>query len=386
MNGKKTIEACGPSAPHDGPCHRPLTPIRLLRGILCLVVLISTAFTMLVYLAPIASVFLRFFSIKYSRKATSFFFGTWLSLWPYLFEKVNKTEVVFCGEVLPAGERALLIANHRTEVDWMYLWDLALRKGRLGAIKYILKSSLMKLPIFGWGFHILDFISVERKWEVDEKNMNQMLSTFTDPQDPLWLALFPEGTDFSEQKCLQSQNYATENDLPVLQNVLLPKTKGFFACLEVLRNSLDAVYDVTIAYKHRLPTFLDNVFGVDPSEVHIHVRRIAVNEIPTNEDDAGTWLIQAYEVKDKLLSDFNAIGVFPNQATEGGLSNTMGLVNFTAIIGLTIICTFLTFFSSIWFKVYVALSCCYLTIATIFNIRPSPIVGSLKVLFRQKSD
>jgi lysocardiolipin and lysophospholipid acyltransferase len=27
--------------------------------------------------------------------------------------------------------------------------------------------------------------------------MRWMLSTFKDPQDPLWLAIFPEGTDFT---------------------------------------------------------------------------------------------------------------------------------------------------------------------------------------------
>lgn len=99
--------------------------------------------------------------------------------------------------MVPARERVLLIANHRTEVDWMYLWDLAIRKGQLGYIKYILKSSLMKLPVFGWAFHILEFISVERKWEADKLTMHQMLSTFKDYHDPLWLALFPEGTDFT---------------------------------------------------------------------------------------------------------------------------------------------------------------------------------------------
>jgi lysocardiolipin and lysophospholipid acyltransferase len=92
-------------------------------------------------------------------------------LWPFLFEKINKTKVVISGDIVPSRERILLIANHRTEVDWMYLWDLALRKGCIGYIKYILKSSLMRLPIFGWAFHILEFIPVERKWEADKSNM-----------------------------------------------------------------------------------------------------------------------------------------------------------------------------------------------------------------------
>ncbi|RZC45514.1 hypothetical protein C5167_038470 [Papaver somniferum] len=109
----------------------------------------------------------------------------------------------------------------------MYLWDLALRKGSLGYIKYVLKSSLMKLPVFGWSFHILDFISVERKWEVDASKMRQMLSTFTDPRDPMWLAVFPEGTDYTEQKCTRSQKYAAEKGLPVLKMCFCQKQGAF---------------------------------------------------------------------------------------------------------------------------------------------------------------
>lgn len=172
-------------------------PLRMVRGLLCLFVLLLTAFLMLVYFGFLGSVVIRLFSIHYGRRFTCFFYGSWLALWPFLFEKINKTKVIFSGETVPANERALLIANHRTEVDWMYLWDLAWRKGRLGHIKYILKSSLMKLPVFGWTFHILEFISVERKWDVDEAKMRQMLSTMKDYFDPLWLALFPEGTDFT---------------------------------------------------------------------------------------------------------------------------------------------------------------------------------------------
>lgn len=176
--------------------HRPLTLFRIIRGLICLVVFISTAFMFLVYLAP-GAVLLRFLSIGFSRRATSIAFAIWLGLWPFLFEKINRTKVVFSGDCVPSKERVLVIANHRTEVDWMYLWDLALRKGCLGHIKYVLKSSLMKLPIFGWGFHILEFVPLVRKWEVDEPVLRQKLSTLSDPQHPLWLAIFPEGTDFT---------------------------------------------------------------------------------------------------------------------------------------------------------------------------------------------
>ncbi|XP_071715025.1 probable 1-acyl-sn-glycerol-3-phosphate acyltransferase 5 [Rutidosis leptorrhynchoides] len=176
-----------------------------------------------------------------------------------------------------------------------------------------------------------------------------------------------------EQKCIRSQKSASENGLPVLHHVLLPKMKGFVACLEELRGCLDAVYDITIGYKNRCPTFLDNAFGVAPSEVHIYVRRIAINDIPASEKMVGSWLIEAFFKKDKLLSDFNSQGCFPHQGTEGDLPTVSFLFNAFWVIIFTSICVYLTLFSSILFKVYISLVCAYLGSATYLNIRPSPV-------------
>lgn len=195
--GQKKVQHASPLTLNNGSNHRPLTPMRRCRGVACVVIILSTAFTLIVFIAPITTFLVRLVSVHYSRKATSVLFGMWLSLWPFLFEKINKTNVVFSGESVLPKKRVLLFANHRTEVDWMYLWDLALRKGYLGYIKYILKSSLMKLPVFSWAFHIFEFIPVERKWEIDEAIIQNKLSAFKDPRDPLWLAVFPEGTDYT---------------------------------------------------------------------------------------------------------------------------------------------------------------------------------------------
>ncbi|KAL0806406.1 hypothetical protein Bca101_098898 [Brassica carinata] len=391
------MEVCGDS---DNLKNRPLTPLRILGGVIILLIFLSTAFMFLLYFSPIFALALRLLSVHQSRKSISFIFGHWLALWPYLFETINGTTLVFSGDTLPAEKRVLLIANHRTEVDWMYLWNIALRKGCLGYIKYVLKSSLMRLPIFGWGFHILEFIPVERNREVDEPVMLQMLSSFKDPQEPLWLALFPEGTDFtyttnmfplincveefvltatliicSEDKCKRSQKFAAEADLPALSNLLLPKTRGFSVCFEALHNSLDAVYDLTIAYKPRCPSFMDNVFGTDPSEVHIHVRRVLAKEIPANDAESCAWLMDSFQLKDKLLNDFSAQGQFPNQRQEEELSILKCVATFGVVLSLTGLFVYLTLYSHCCFKVYVGLSFWYLSFATYYKFRPSPPVG-----------
>ncbi|KAL9662003.1 hypothetical protein QQ045_026831 [Rhodiola kirilowii] len=184
-----------------------------------------------------------------------------------------------------------------------------------------------------------------------------------------------------EQKCKRSQQFAAENGLPILKYVLLPKSKGFHACLQMLKDSLDAVYDITIAYKHRCRTLSDNVFGVDPSEVHIHIRRTLTKDIPTSELGATAWLMDTFNSKVQLLSDFVDQGHFLNQGSDEELSLTTCLANLLVVICLTGLFVYLTFFSSIWFKVYIGLSCAYLWAATYFNFRPSPVTDVVKNSF-----
>lgn len=108
----------------------------------------------------------------------------------------------------------------------------------------------------------------------------------------------------------------------------------------------------------------------------MHVRRIPIGEVPASESDAASWLVDAFHLKDQLLSDFIVNGHFPQEGTEEELSTVKCLVNCTVVISFTCLFTFLTFWSSIWFKVYVVLACVFLSCATYFNIRPSPFCGS----------
>lgn len=118
---------------------------------------------------------------------------------------------------------------------------------------------------------------------------------------------------------------------------------------------------------------MDNAYGIDPSEVHIHVERISLSDIPSSEDEVSAWLMRRFSLKDQMLSDFYAQGCFPREGTEVGLSTVKCILNFIFVMILTATCMYLLFFSSIWFKVYVYLVCAYMASATYFDIRPSPI-------------
>ena len=137
---------------------------------------------------------------------------------------------------------------------------------------------------------------------------------------------------------------------------------------------------MTIAYKHQCPTFLDNVFGLGPSEVHIHVRRIPIDEIVVSDEGATAWLMDKFKLKDHLLSDFIANGCFPEPRVQEQLSAFKCSMNFLLVISLTAIFAYLTFYS-FWSKVYVALSCIYLASVTYLRVQPEHDLGSLISMF-----
>lgn len=61
------------------------------------------------------------------------------------------------------------------------------------------------------------------------------------------------------------------------------------------------MYDLTVAYVPRPPTFVDNLFGLDPAEIHIDVRRIPVEDIPVKEEDASAWMYKVFQRKDEMV-------------------------------------------------------------------------------------
>jgi lysocardiolipin and lysophospholipid acyltransferase len=197
MSASKTAQA---AVGHRQHTHRPLTPARLLRGITMLALLVVSAFIFLTGCIP-AWAGLRTFNRSWGRRFASHLFGYWLAMWVLLFENVNGAKVVFSGEKVPEKERVLIMCNHLTEVDWMYLWCLAYRKKSVGSVKYALKATVRHAPIFGWAFHCLEFLLLERKWELDKDTIRTVMTSFRNRRDPLWEVVFPEGTDFRSDPC-----------------------------------------------------------------------------------------------------------------------------------------------------------------------------------------
>uniref|UniRef100_G1N1C5 Phospholipid/glycerol acyltransferase domain-containing protein n=1 Tax=Meleagris gallopavo TaxID=9103 RepID=G1N1C5_MELGA len=92
---------------------------------------------------------LMFISPAWYRWITDRIVATWLTLPVALLEMVFGAKVVVTGDGFVPGERSVIIMNHRTRMDWMFLWNCLLRYSYLRLEKICLKSSLKSIPGFG---------------------------------------------------------------------------------------------------------------------------------------------------------------------------------------------------------------------------------------------
>lgn len=251
------------------------------------------ALSLLLY--PALPVFTR----RFNRELANF----WWGLCVHLGTGILKYEVVITGDNVPARENALVFANHQEMPDIFILMTFALRKGRLGDLKFFVKDALKWVPGIGWGMWMLDCVFLKRTWADDENRIRATFHKFTTHQIPFWLTFFPEGTRIRPEKLKRSQEYAREKGIPLLDRVMIPRTKGFTAAMTGLRSRADAVYDLTIRYEGSVPTLADLVTG-KAKRAYLHVKRFPIDQLPSKESELASWMLERFVEKNKLLSGY----------------------------------------------------------------------------------
>ncbi|PWA71484.1 phospholipid/glycerol acyltransferase, Acyltransferase domain protein [Artemisia annua] len=210
-------------------------------------------------------------------------------------------------------EHALILANHRSDIDWLIGWVFAQRSGCLGSALAIMKKSSKFLPVIGWSMWFSEYLFLERSWAKDESILKVGLQRLKDYPQPFWLALFAEGTRFTQAKLLAAQEYASSNGLPVPRNVLIPRTKGFVTSVSQMRTFVPAIYDMTVAIpRSTTPPTMLRLFKGQPSVIHVKVKRHLMKDLPETDEAVAQWCKDLYIVKDDLLDKHKAADSFPD--------------------------------------------------------------------------
>ena len=219
--------------------------------------------------------------------------------------------------ILDETSSVILMSNHRTRVDWMFVgWCYCYFTNLNMKLKIILKNSLKIVPFFGWAMQCLMFIFLSRSRENDLPHIaNSLLYLLTSSynSNAPCILYFPEGTDLSESNKKKSNEFAESKGLASLNYVLYPKTAGF----SIIANTLQRYYasknlpkelvihDMTIGYKDfssRRTSEFSILKGEFPSEIHIRVDRIVLNPDAINNDPVSKRITRRSGSSDNILS------------------------------------------------------------------------------------
>ncbi|KAK7103701.1 lysocardiolipin acyltransferase 1-like [Littorina saxatilis] len=324
---------------------------------------LSCFFGTLVLLTPLIPVALKWPSV--GRRLMDFFLWLWFVLAAAVYELFLGVKIVVHGQPAPPKHSVLILCNHRTRLDWLFLMSYELRCGTLSQYRISLKAQLKSIPGPGWAMQCAGFLFLQRDWKKDQDWISQSLKYFacmgTQPQ----FLLFPEGTDYCKNGLEKSRKFAEANGLPMYEWVLHPRTTGFVHFINKMKEykTLDSVLDVTVAYpKNIVHSEAELGKGTAPQEVHFYAQNHLISEMPESTDKLEDWLRNTWREKEVALKKFYQVKGFHVNGENSAVSEEKersvqrllwGVVVFWAVF-LTVVFYSLIFFPL--FKWYCILS------------------------------
>ncbi|XP_066236181.1 1-acyl-sn-glycerol-3-phosphate acyltransferase epsilon [Saccopteryx leptura] len=270
----------------------------------------------------------------------------------FFFEHYTGVQILLYGDLPKNKENIIYLANHQCTVDWIVADILAIRQSALGHVRYVLKDGLKWLPLYGCYFSQHGGIYVKRSARFDEAEMRRKLQAYVHAGTPMYLVIFPEGTRYNPgltEVISASQAFAAQEGLAVLKHVLTPRIKATHVAFDSMKNYLDAVYDVTVAFegtvddrgqRKEAPSMIE-FLGKECPKIHIHVDRIDKKDVPEEQVCMRRWLHERFEIKDKLLIEFydspdpERRNRFPGKSVHSKLSLKKTLPSLLILSGLT---------------------------------------------------
>mmetsp|Transcript_147134 Transcript_147134/g.254804 ORF Transcript_147134/g.254804 Transcript_147134/m.254804 type:complete len:413 (-) Transcript_147134:30-1268(-) len=211
----------------------------------------------------------------------------------------------------------LLLSNHRTTMDWVFLWGVGSITLRLRGYKAVMMWWMRMIPGFGWAMQCQK--NAFLKGRSTERHLNMLRRTVEvqDPYLPTMLLLFPEGRDLTSKNVVNSNKFADQQDppLPHYAQVLHPRTAGFVNTWKAFvqrsanfRKASPILMDATVGYidyRHGQRPTEGGVFfrGRSPSEIHVFVEVIDLAET-TSDEDLDVLCKELFSKKEKRLVGF----------------------------------------------------------------------------------
>lgn len=220
----------------------------------------------------------------------------------------NKIFIRYDPRVLEK-DRNIVISNHLTEYDWVFILSVLHHFNRFEDICVILKMSLRDIPLLGYGMAFLQFIFLNRKLNRDIELIRAGIARLK-RNGKYDLLLFPEGTYIDRESHQKSQKWSSEIKAEVEgrrfnpEEVLIPRTTGFKALLENIGDHMDGVLDITmvcnpyVKYPSEAYSYWDTIVN-RPCKVNF---AFFLDYIPKDDVSSEDFLLTRFEKKERMIA------------------------------------------------------------------------------------
>ncbi|RRT78702.1 hypothetical protein B296_00015539 [Ensete ventricosum] len=90
------------------------------------------------------------------------------------FQKLLSFYLKHMGNVV-GKEHAIVVPNHRSDIDWLAGCVIAQRSDCLGSLLAVMKKSTKFLPVIGWSIWFAEYLFIDRIWAKDETTLKDAL-------------------------------------------------------------------------------------------------------------------------------------------------------------------------------------------------------------------
>lgn len=219
-----------------------------------------------------------------------------------------ESKIKINGEMENPGENKIniIIGNHISSLDWGIVLGI-LDKFNIDNWYYVIKRSQINVPSFGALFGFDHDIKVKKKWLDDQSHFEKQIDKIKSGN----IIIFPAGTRFTLKKHKKAIEFSKKNNIPVYDNLLVPRTKGLWKIISYLEknNRLANIYDFTFVIPKFLKKelFLNKILETNLGDTYAIIRKINTpNKIYLNDMVSfKKWIFKFWKEKDNLINNLN---------------------------------------------------------------------------------
>ena len=132
----------------------------------------------------------------------------------------------------------ILVCNHVSTFDFLILMSY-LQIFDVTSFNFIIKNTLNYLPGFGLLTYSNSEIKLSRNWENDKDILAKQIDKIKTNSNSKkqFIIIFPEGTRINKKNLEEGQIFSKSNNLPIYDNLLVPKAKGLWFLINHLNKT-----------------------------------------------------------------------------------------------------------------------------------------------------